>query len=117
MSGRVPPSSRAGTRPRAVRTDLDRAASRYERFTGHRAETVGRVNVPPLPKVAAVIGVCTAVCYETVRDGRVENYIHEFDDPAAPLLAVSPDGRQLLMIGGDYMFTDRGIVDRSRRKR
>lgn len=116
MSGRVPPSSRANSR-RPVRSDLDRAASRFERFTGHRAEQVGRVNVPALPKVAAVIGVCTAICYETVRDGRVENYIHEFDDSAAPLLAVSPDGRQLLMIGGDYTFTDRGIVDKVRRKR
>lgn len=116
MSGRVPPSSRAGAR-RSTRTDAQRAAARFERFTGHDAEEIGRAYMPPIPKHAASIGVCTAICYETVRDGRVENYIHEFSEAAAPLLAVSPDGKQLWLVGGKYTFTDRGIVDKSRKRR
>jgi hypothetical protein len=116
MSGRVPPSSRARAF-RSTRTEAQRAASRFERFTGHDAEEIGRVEIPALPKVAAVIGTCTAVCYETVRDGRIENYIHEFSQAAAPMLAVSPDGKQLLLVGGKYTFTERGIVDNARKRK
>lgn len=117
MSGGVPPSSRAGKRARAftaARSDIRRAASLYERFTGHEAESLGKVSVPDLPKVAAVIGDCDGVLYTTVRDGVTEKYIHEFakaDDK--PLLCVTPDGKQLLLIGGTYDFTERGIVDGS----
>jgi hypothetical protein len=102
---------------RSTRTDLQRVASRYERFTGHEAETIGRVTVPPLPKSVAIIGDVTAICYRTVRDDREEDYIHEFSEKAAPMLGVSPDGKQLLLIGGNFTFTERGIVDKSRKRR
>lgn len=88
-----------------------RAADLYERFTGHDAEEVGRVKVAALPKVAALIGDCDGVLYTTVRDGKTERYIHKFKAADRPLLAVSPDGKQLLLIGGHYKFTERGIVD------
>lgn len=112
MSGRVPPSSRARVR-RGVRSQAQRAALLTERFTGHDAEILGEIDVPSHPDAVAIIGECDAVCYTTVRDGRRESYIHEFRSKDKPLLAVSPDGRQLLLIGGRYLFTERGIVDRS----
>ncbi|MFY8268299.1 MAG: hypothetical protein ACOVLK_02770, partial [Terrimicrobiaceae bacterium] len=77
MSGGVPPSSRARGRARG-RNDLERAANLYERFTGHDVSQGQRVQVPELPRVAAVIGECDGVLYTTVRDGQTEKYIHKF---------------------------------------
>lgn len=119
MSGGVPPSSRASSRRRrnpAHPDDVSRAADLYERFSGHDPEAIGRVKVPPLPKVAAVIGECDGVLYTTVRDGRTERYIHKFAKRDKPLLCVAPDGRQILLVGGAYRFTEAGIVDDSDRK-
>ena len=118
MSGQVPPSSKAGRR-RMVRAPVavGRAVNIYERFTGHDAEQLTEVNVRPLPKVAAAIGMVTAICYSTRRDGRIEQYMHEFAKVDQPVFAVSPDGKQLLMIGGNYDFTERGIVDKSDKSR
>lgn len=120
MSGKVPPSSganrRAASFSRSRSPNVRRAALLYERFTGHDAESIGEIEVPPLPKEVAVIGECDGVLYTTVRDGKTEKYIHEFAASDKPLLCVSPDGRQLLMVGGRYLFTERGIVDRSDRK-
>jgi hypothetical protein len=116
MSGRVPPSSRASERmPRS--TQLQKAKRRFTRFTGHDAEEVGRVEIPSLPKVATVIGELDGVMYMTVRDGNEEKYVHEFKGTAKPLLCVSPDGAQLLIVGGSYLFTERGIVDKPRKTR
>ena len=115
MSGGAPPSSRAG-RSRSVRGQAQRAADLYERFTGHDAEPAGTVTVPALPSVVAVIGPCDFVGYTTVRDGVTEKYIHKFKAADKPLLCVSPDGRQILLVGGNFVFTERGIVDLSDKK-
>jgi hypothetical protein len=115
MSGGVRPSSRARGRARG-RNDLERAADLFERFTGHDAQNETRVTVPPLPKVAAVIGECDGLLYTTVRDGQTERYIHKFRKADRPLLCVAPDGRQILLVGGRYRFTEAGIVDDSDKK-
>lgn len=115
MSGGVPPSSRARGRA-AGRNDIERAADLFERFTGHDAVNETRVQVPPLPKVAAVIGECDGVLYTAVRDGVEEKYIHKFRKADKPLLCVAPDGRQILLVGGRYRFTEAGIVDDSDKK-
>ena len=60
------------------------------------------------------VGYLDAVMYETVRDGKTEKYIHRFKKQARPLLCSSYDGTQLLILGGGYDFTDRGIVDKTR---
>lgn len=49
--------------------------------------------------------------YTTVRDGEVEKYIHRFKKSARPILAASHDGKQLVLIGGDFVFTECGITD------
>jgi hypothetical protein len=99
-----------------ARGDVDRAADLYERFTGHDPRELGTVSVPELPRVAAVVGECDGVLYTTVRDGKTERYIHEFAARDRPLLCVSPDGRQILLVGGRYRFTEAGIVDASDKK-
>jgi hypothetical protein len=115
MSGKVPPSSRAGL-SRKTRGQAEKAADLYERFTGHDAEIAGTVTVPALPSTVAVIGPCDGILYTTVRDGKTEKYIHKFKAADRPLLCVSPNGRQILFVGGRYVFTERGIVDLSDKK-
>lgn len=118
MSGQVPLSSRAGSRRRVGNSKAIRqAANLYERFTGHEAEEGARIKVPALPGVAVAIGDVDGILYTTVRDGVVEKYIHKFAASDKPIFAVSPDGKQLLMIGGRYTFTERGIVDMSDKSR
>ena len=108
----VPASSRAGA-SRRVRDLVDQAADLYERFFGHDPEEIGRVTVPTIPRVGVAIGEVDGILYSTVRDGKFEKYIHKFHKKDRPLFVVSPDGKQLFLIGGNYTFTERGIVDAS----
>lgn len=118
MSGNVKPSSRArgNNWDFDSQDDIARAESMAERFTGHNPRHMGVIDVPELPEVVTVIGTLDGVLYTTVRDNKTEKYVHEFAAPDAPLLAVSPDGRQLIIIGGGYRFTELGIVDDSDKK-
>lgn len=108
----VPASSRAGA-SRRVRDEIEQAADLYERFSGHDPEAIGRVTVPRLPRVGVAIGEVDGILYSTIRDGKLEKYIHKFHKRDRPLFVVSPDGKQLFLIGGNYSFTERGIVDAS----
>lgn len=110
MSGRVPPSSKAG-RHRVTRDELEQAGDLYRRFSGHDPESVGKINLPTPPKAGIVIGTLDGLLYTTVRDGVEEKYIHKFSQRSKPLFVVSPDGKQIFVIGGSYNFTERGIVD------
>jgi hypothetical protein len=116
----VPPSSRVRAleklRPHE-RRQFERAAKLYADFTGHDAEPLAEVDLPLAPRVALVVGFCDGLLYTTVRDGKEERYIHEFAKRDRPLFLVSPDGRQLILYGGNYRFTERGIVDRSDKSR
>lgn len=119
MSGKVPPSSRAGSRkPQPSRnSQIRKAANLYERFSGHDAEEIGRIKVPPIPKVGICVGTIDGVLYTTVRDNQTEKYIHKFKSVDKPLFVVSPDGKSLYLVGGRYDFTERGIVDKSDKSR
>jgi len=109
----VPPSSKAGKVSYADRDAVSRAADLYERFSGHEAEAIGKVRVNPLPRVGVAIGEVDGILYSTVRDGVFEKYIHKFRQRDKPLFVVSPDGKSLHLVGGNYTFTERGIVDES----
>lgn len=108
----VPASSRAGA-SRQVRGMVNQAADLYERFSGHDPQEIGTVDIPDLPPVGVAIGDVDGILYTTVRDGVKEKYIHKFHAKDKPLFVVSPDGKSLFLIGGNYTFTERGIVDRS----
>lgn len=92
---------------------LEEAGELFERFTGHKAQIVDRIPLPAHPDVLVAIGSCDGILYTTVRDGRTESYIHRFKRSARPLFCVAPDGSTLYLLGGDYDFTERGIVDRA----
>ena len=86
------------------------AAFLFEDFTGHKADHFTNHTIN-LPDVGLKFGECTGIMYETTRDGVKEYYCHEFKKSARPLLGASHDGKQLLLVGGNYRFTNRGIVD------
>ena len=67
----------------------------------------------PLPRVGVAIGEVDGILYSSVRDGVFEKYIHKFRKADKPLFVVSPDGKGLFLVGGNYSFTERGIVDES----
>jgi hypothetical protein len=64
------------------------------------------------PKSGLVIGELDGVLYTTVRDGKTERYIHRFRKRSRPRLIASHDGKSLHILGGEYEFTERGIVDK-----
>lgn len=92
--------------------DVRKAANLYTEFTGHDDPNLTKLTVPSMPKVALEVGLCDGLLYTTVRDNVTEKYIHKFKSKSRPLLAASPDGKILLLLGGAFNFTDRGIVDK-----
>lgn len=98
---------------RKTKNTLKKAAKLIQDFSGHKARVLGSVKAPIMPKTAIAIGELIGVAYRTKRDGVVENYFHKFNRRnSRPLLVVTPDGKQLIIVGGQYNFTERGIVDR-----
>ncbi len=96
---------------RATR-ELEQAMDLYRRFSGHEPEIVGSTKRPTLPNTGIIIGDLEGVAYETVRDGIKEKYFHRFDKKSRPLLCSSFDGSLIFILGGEYNFTEDGIVDR-----
>lgn len=89
---------------------VEKAGALLKKFSGHAPSEVLRVPHEPI-KEGLVIGTLDGVPYTTVRDGKTEHYIHEFDKRARPLLIASSDGRRLGIVGGRFQFTEAGIVD------
>lgn len=89
---------------------IKRAADLYRDFTGHEADYYQNIPVE-WPSVGLTFGECTGIMYETVRDGQFEKYLHQFKKSARPLIVASYDGKALALVGGNFRFTDRGIVD------
>lgn len=103
MSGKV---------PQLKQTQIRKAAQLYKDFSGHEGDEVEYIEAPKLPAAVLVVGELEAVIYSTVRDDTAERYIHKFKKTSRALLCASPDGDQLFIIGGNFEFTDRGIVDK-----
>ncbi len=96
---------------------LEQAAELYEAFTGLPAETVHKVEIPDV-KAGVLIGEVMEIAYSTVRkhgkDQKAKKhfYRHEFAASARPLFGVSHDGKTLMILLGDFEFTERGITDK-----
>lgn len=86
------------------------AVKLFEDFSGHVADSYTPVKMPRVD-VAMLIGQVEQIAYNTVRDGKKERYLHNFKASARPMLAASHDGKTLLIIEGDFEFTERGITD------
>lgn len=82
----------------------------FQEFTGHEATHYDRVTLPDM-SVCVQIGALDGIAYETKRDGKVQKYFHQFKKSARPVFAVTHDGRALVIVGGRFRFTERGIVD------
>lgn len=77
----------------------------------HGSAPVRRTAFPvPLAPTAWRLGTLESVVYRAERDGETASYEHTFKRRAQPYLAVMAD--RLVLLGGRYDVTDRGIVDR-----
>lgn len=90
---------------------VNAAAKLYVNFRGEEPEFVQAVDFEVAP-VMLLIGELDGVLYTTRRDGKQESYIHKFAKNSRPLLASSHDGSQIYILGGEYEFSDAGIIDR-----
>lgn len=93
-------------------SELNSTAELYESFREGKPHNRLQVVRVPMPSVVAGIGHIDALDYTTSHGGKLALYRHEFARGSRPLFCVSPDGKQLLLIGGRYRFDDRGIVDK-----
>lgn len=96
--------------PPSQSLQVKEAANLFEDFTGHQAGHVTKTKIH-IPGAALQFGLCDGIMYETIRDGKTEHYCHKFKKSARPLLAAGSDGKSLHLVGGNYRFTNRGIVD------
>jgi len=88
-----------------------RAAKAFEDFTGHRASKLRAVRLPDENVAGWEMGPVVGIAYQAKRDGKTQQYFHEFKKEARPRLVSQDDGKQLYIEGGKYKVTDRGIED------
>lgn len=71
------------------------------------------MQIPDAPKVLLQVGTVLGIIYQAQDGRKLKNFIHKFTlVTARPLLTVTPNGKQLVLVGGEYEFTDRGIEDK-----
>lgn len=99
---------------RAAGTDaeLDAAAKKLEDFSGHPVQHLESAYSRSNQKTGLIVGELDLIGYRAKRDGKTERYGHHFKKNSRPLLAVTSDGKQLHIVGGQYEFTEAGIEDR-----
>lgn len=88
-----------------------RAAKAFEDFTGHKASKLRSVRLPDENVAGWEMGPVVGIAYQAKRDGKTQQYFHEFKKEARPRLVSQDDGKQLYIEGGKYKVTDRGIED------
>lgn len=59
------------------------------------------------PDTVLLVGELEGVIY--IAKGDQKRYIHQFNKKNRPALYVSSDGKQAFILGGGYVFTDRGF--------
>lgn len=64
-----------------------------------------------LPTAVITMGDVRGIAYEMPRGGRHVLYWHEFAKGSEPTITAGPDRCGLVLIGGNYRVTERGIVD------
>jgi hypothetical protein len=92
--------------------ELDMASKKLEDFSGHRVGNLESAHSRSSQSTGLIIGELDLVGYRAKRDGKTERYGHHFKKNSRPLLAVTSDGKQLHIVGGQYEFTEAGIEDR-----
>lgn len=88
-----------------------RAIRAFEDFKGERPGKVRRSRLPDSDVTGWEMGPLVGVAYEARRDGKTQQYFHEFKKAARPRLVAGVDGRSLYIDGGRFKVADRGIED------
>lgn len=91
---------------------LDDAARLLEDFSGHPVKHLESAYSRSSQNTGLIVGELDLIGYRATRDGKSERYGHHFKKNSRPLLAVTSDGKQLHIVGGQYEFTEAGIEDR-----
>ena len=91
---------------------MSEAARRLSEFVGKEIGEFVEIEAPTEYDVGYVLGEIPELHYIAERDGETFHFHHTFKTDSRPLLIVSHDGKQLMIAGGRYQVTDRGIVDR-----
>lgn len=93
--------------------ELEQAAELYRDF---RERGIGQLKRRQIdwPRVSVHVGKIRAIEYETTHGEVIERYRHDFKEWARPEFNVDPTGRHLLILPGNFVFTERGIVDTRR---
>ena len=90
---------------------MDEAARRLSDFVGREIGEFSEVEIAGDYDVGYALGEIPEIHYIAERDGEIFHFHHTFKEKSRPLLVVSFDGKQLMIAGGRYQVTDRGIVD------
>jgi hypothetical protein len=93
-----------------------KAKELYRKFREAEPGRIRRVAYDP-PKTAFSMGYCEAILYTTTHNGKAVMYKHTFAKGSRPLLCAGPKKNQLLLVGGRFRVTERGIVDLTPRGR
>ena len=91
---------------------MEEAAFRLSEFVGREVVEFSEVDLRTDYDVGYVLGDLAEISYIAERDGEIFQFEHEFAEQSRPLLIVSHDGKQLIIAGGRYDVSDRGIIDR-----
>jgi hypothetical protein len=91
-------------------SDVKRAQKLWRDF---REEPVGRTRSVEIdiPRAAMVLGRCEFIGYVTTHKGKTYLYLHQFAKGSRPRLVAGTRRGQLLLVGGRFKVTDRGITD------
>jgi hypothetical protein len=93
------------------RAELEKAYALYEDFREDKPRRARVVKIT-LPKAAMLMGTVSAIEYSTTHRGKTTLYRHDFAIGSRPFLAAGTKGKnRLLLFGGRYHITERGIVD------
>lgn len=98
------------------RKAIQQACDLFVSFREKKPSKIKTVQVE-LPAAVMVVGHVDAIDYTTTHGRKVVPYRHEFARGSRPLLCASANGKQLLLLGGRFEFTERGIVDVDKRGR
>ena len=99
--------------------DYSKSIEMVEAFSGLPVGKTAVVKVPSLPKSVMTPGFVVGIIYAAKRDengdgeGEISVFEHIFADGDAPILGISPSGREAYLLGGNFQFGDRGFVDDS----
>lgn len=94
----------------ATREGVDKAFKAFSAFNGKAPTRTAIVKAPKLSGSLWSLGHVTFIGYEAKHRGKRISLVHHFNPNARPHLASSHDGRTLVILGGGFRVSDRGIV-------